>query len=164
MPAHPISHHEDVDVITSDNIHPTYGETFELVVTAAQNFAPALQDAGSDSSAPAIIPGRPYVIPVNINGVREPVQPSLPSQTDADDPDQYVSIDGRKTYFNLFPTDIPEGPVPAVQATSLPVNTAARNNGRDDPEWYANRVRLLSLPRWRAMGTAMPTRACPTLR
>ena len=110
--------HDDMDVITSDNVHPTYGDTFELVVTAAQNFAPASQDG---SAAPAVIPGRPYVIPMNIDHVRggSPVHPSLPA-SEADDSDQYVSIDGRKTYFNLFPTDVPEGTAEVVQPTALP--------------------------------------------
>lgn len=117
--ARPIGEDEP-DVITSDNIHPTYGDTFDLVVTAAQSFGGGT--VGSSPSAPPIVAGKPYVIPVDIDHVRGgPLQPSInPTVTSMDDSDQYVSIDGRKTYFNLFPTDVPDGPAPMVQATSLP--------------------------------------------
>ena len=54
-----------VDVITSDNIRPQipYGDTFELVVTAAQNFGG--NSGGSAAGRPPadVISGKPYVIP-----------------------------------------------------------------------------------------------------
>ena len=98
-----------MDVITSDNIQPhgSYGDTFELVVTAAQNFG---------GSSPPVNNGRPYIIPVDIDNIRGGLQQSPPST----ESDEYVSIDGRKTYFNLFPTETVDGNEPMVQATALP--------------------------------------------
>ena len=96
----------DIDVITSDNVRPSnnYGDTFDVVVTAAQNFG------GSGPVAPPpVTAGRPYVRPVPV----EPVDASAPV-----DDDQYVSIDGRKTYFNLFPTETANEPAPVVQPTA----------------------------------------------
>ena len=102
----------EADVITSDNIQPqgSYGDTFELVVTAAQNFG--------GQPSPAINTGRPYVIPVDIDQIRGGAPPSS-------DSNEYVSIDGRKTYFNLFPTDTVGGPEPVVQPTAMPNPVAA---------------------------------------
>jgi hypothetical protein len=59
--------------------------------------------------------GRPYVIPVDIDNIRGDLQQSPPSA----ESDEYVSIDGRKTYFNLFPTKTVDGNEPMVQATAL---------------------------------------------
>lgn len=105
-PAHPYG---EIDVITSDNIQPqgTYGDSFELVVTAAQNF-------GGQVPSPAINTGKPYVIPVDIDQIRGGIQ-APPT-----DSDEYVSIDGRKTYFNLFPTESAGGIEPVVQPTAMP--------------------------------------------
>lgn len=105
----------DVDVITSDDIRPqggAYGDTFELVVTAAQNF-------GGDAAAPPppvpVATGRPYVIPVDIDQIRgEGASPSSG--------DDYVSIDGRKTYFNLAPTDAGAATVPPPPAGVFPTS------------------------------------------
>ena len=104
----PANGYGDVDVITSDNIQPhgTYGDTFELVVTAAQNFG---------GSSPPVNNGRPYIIPVDVDNVRGGIQ-SPPSA----ESDEYVSIDGRKTYFNLFPTETVDGNEPIVQPTAMP--------------------------------------------
>jgi hypothetical protein len=104
----PANGYGDVDVITSDNIQPhgTYGDTFELVVTAAQNFG---------GSSPPVNNGRPYVIPVDIDNVHGGLQ--SPASVESD---EYVSIDGRKTYFNLFPTETVDGNEPMVQATAMP--------------------------------------------
>lgn len=55
---------DEVDVITGDDVRPqgAYGETFELVVTANQNFG-----SYPPSPAPnAPVPGRPHVIPGRI--------------------------------------------------------------------------------------------------
>ena len=79
------------------------GETFELVVTAAQNF-------GGERPPPPIQSGRPHVIPVDIDHIR--------GGGDAPIGDEFVSIDTRKTYFNLFPTNAgPSTPVIAPTAT-----------------------------------------------
>ena len=107
----------DVDVITSDNIRPqgAYPDSFELVVSAAQNFG------GSNNPAPGIagapVTGRPYVIPVSIDQVRQQPAAAVPLPSDGD---EYVSIDGRKTYFNLYPTDVVNGPDSVVQPTIMP--------------------------------------------
>ena len=60
--------------------------------------------------------GRLYVIPVDIDNIRGDLEQSPPSA----EFDEYVSIDGRKTYFNLFPTETVDGNEPMVQATALP--------------------------------------------
>jgi hypothetical protein len=112
----PANAYGDVDVITSDNIQPhgSYGDTFELVVTAAQNFG---------GSSPPVNNGRPYIIPVDIDNIRGGLQQSPPST----ESDEYVSIDGRKTYFNLFPTETVDGNEPMVQATALPKPAPVKN-------------------------------------
>ena len=104
----------EVDVITSDNIQPqgAYPDSFELVVTAAQNFGsgPALAGGGGQP-----VTGRPLVIPVSIDQLRQP------TAAVASDTDDYVSIDGRKTYFNLYPTDVVGAPDSVqVQPTVMP--------------------------------------------
>lgn len=109
----PLPGYGEIDVITSDNVRPNsnYGDTFDVVVTAAQNFG------GSGPVAPPpVTAGRPYVMPV-------PVDQSGGSFVDASAPtdgDQYVSIDGRKTYFNLFPTETANGAAPVVHPTAVP--------------------------------------------
>lgn len=118
QPPQPGYGYGDIDVITSDNIRPqgAYPDSFELVVSAAQNF-------GSNNPRPGIagapVTGRPYVIPVSIDQVRQQPAAAVPLPADGD---EYVSIDGRKTYFNLFPTDVVNGPgaVPVVQPTIMP--------------------------------------------
>ncbi|XP_057365751.1 uncharacterized protein LOC130686635 isoform X2 [Daphnia carinata] len=112
----PANGYGEIDVITSDNIQPqgSYGDTFELVVTAAQNFG---------GSSPPINSGRPYVIPVDIDNVRGGMQ--APSSTETD---EYVSIDGRKTYFNLFPTETVEAAEPVVQPTAMPKPAPINSN------------------------------------
>lgn len=103
----------DVDVITSDDIRPqggAYGDTFELVVTAAQNFG---GDGGAPPPPVPVATGRPHVIPVDIEQIRgDGASPSYG--------DDYVSIDGRKTYFNLAPTDAGAATVPPPPASILP--------------------------------------------
>ena len=117
------------DVITSENIRPQrpgYGDTFELVVTANQNFG------GNQQPQPQPGPGRPYVIPVDIEQVRNPtaVASQVPAggAAGAGGPgdDQFVSIDGRKTYFNLFPTDGPEVVSPSQPAFFQPTTAPNR--------------------------------------
>uniref|UniRef100_A0A0P5IXW4 63 kDa sperm flagellar membrane protein n=1 Tax=Daphnia magna TaxID=35525 RepID=A0A0P5IXW4_9CRUS len=112
----PANGYGEIDVITSDNIQPqgSYGDTFELVVTAAQNFG---------GSSPPINSARPYVIPVHIDNVRGGLQE--PSSTETD---EYVSIDGRKTYFNLFPTETVEAAEPVVQPTAMPKPAPINSN------------------------------------
>ena len=99
------------DVITSDHIRPQYGDrdNFELVVTAAQNFGGGVQE-------PTVAAGKPYVIPVDIDQIRG----GVPLEATPTGSDEYVSIDGRKTYFNLFPTDTINRPDSSVQATAMP--------------------------------------------
>ena len=51
---------QDADVITSDNIQPqgTYGDTFELVVTANQNFGYPPNNNPPPTGRPHVIPGK----------------------------------------------------------------------------------------------------------
>ena len=83
------------------------GETFELVVTAAQNFGGGAANGVAPPPSAAIHSGRPHVIPVDIDHIRGTG-------------DEFVSIDTRKTYFNLFPTNVaPSTPVIATPSATI---------------------------------------------
>ncbi|XP_046462147.1 uncharacterized protein LOC124208461 isoform X3 [Daphnia pulex] len=148
----PANGYGDVDVITSDNIQPhgTYGDTFELVVTAAQNFG---------GSSPPVNNGRPYVIPVDIDNVRGGLQAPASAESD-----EYVSIDGRKTYFNLFPTETVDGNEPMVQATAMPKPAPMSNNngyGYAYPDSPVEPVRPAAPPRPSYPAAAAPRPSYP---
>ncbi|XP_046655934.1 proline-rich protein 36-like isoform X4 [Daphnia pulicaria] len=148
----PADSYGDVDVITSDNIQPhgTYGDTFELVVTAAQNFG---------GSSPPVNNGRPYVIPVDIDNVRGGLQAPASAESD-----EYVSIDGRKTYFNLFPTETVDGNEPMVQATAMPKPAPMSNNngyGYAYPDSPVEPVRPAAPPRLSYPAAAAPRPSYP---
>jgi len=161
----------EVDVITSDNIQPqgAYPDSFELVVTAAQNFGsgPALAGGGGQP-----VTGRPLVIPVSIDQLRQP------TAAVASDTDDYVSIDGRKTYFNLYPTDV-VGAADSVQVqpTVMPDRLPApvqqqqqqQQQGFAYPTPNFDGLRPAVIPQQRpnyptkAAAVPMPNRPTPTL-
>ncbi|KAK6620219.1 hypothetical protein RUM44_006620 [Polyplax serrata] len=82
-------------IVTAPPPNSYYGEIFDVTVHAVQG-------PGDKSS----LPGKPYIVPVDVDGVQVQKQQVIKGDisviTKPEEGQKFVSIDGKRTYINLF--------------------------------------------------------------